>query len=90
MKHIFHVCILLASILSLSLLFYFYTGTKKEKTSLSEQLIQPEVIATCSNQNTYQLVLQYVHNKENTQISVGASTNTQDVQIQKVSTELLN
>lgn len=90
MKHIFHVFILLASILSLSLLFYFYAGTKKEKTSLSEQLIQPEVIATCSNQNTYQLVLQYVHNKENTQISVGVSTNTQDVQIQKVSTELLN
>lgn len=90
MKHIFHVFILLASILSLSLLFYFYAGTKKEKTSLSEQLIQPEVIATCSNQNTYQLVLQYVHNKEATQISVGASIDDPNVQVQKVSTEPRN
>ena len=90
MKHIFHFFILLISILSISLLFYFYANTKKEKPSLSDQLIQPEVIATCSNQNTYQLVLQYVHDKEATQISVGASIDDPTIQVQKIFTEPRN
>lgn len=90
MKHIFHFFILLISILSISLLFYFYANTKKEKPSLSDQLIQPEVIATCSNQNTYQLVLQYVHDKEATQISVGASIDDPNIQVQKIFTEPRN
>lgn len=90
MKHIFHFFILLISILSISLLFYFYAGAKKEKPSLSEQLIQPEVIATCSNQNTYQLVLQYVHDKEATQISVGASIDDPTIQVQKIFTDPRN
>ena len=90
MKHIFHFFILLISILSISLLFYFYANTKKEKPSLSDQLIQPEVIATCSNQNTYQLVLQYVHDKEVTQISVGASIDDPTIQVQKIFTEPRN
>ena len=86
-QKITYFSILLIFILICTLVFYAQISTKKEKPSLSEQLIQPAVIATCSNQNTYQLVLQYVHDKEATQISVGASINNPNVQVQKISTE---
>lgn len=89
-QKIFYFSILLIFILICTLVFRLHFNTKKEKSSISTQLIQPKTISTCSNQDIYQLVFQYVNNKENAQISVGASTNTQDVQIQKVSTELLN